>query len=74
LLIIGSAPASAVAASVFVATVAVRGGSAAPAALLPPLMLQCRQTSAAACSVLQEQTGHNQGQAVPQEILPVTWN
>jgi hypothetical protein len=25
-------------------------------------------------SVLQEQKGHNQGQAVPQEILPVTWN
>jgi hypothetical protein len=25
-------------------------------------------------SVLQEQKGHNQGQAVPQEILPVNWN
>jgi hypothetical protein len=25
-------------------------------------------------SVLQEQKGHNQGQAVPQEILPFTWN
>jgi hypothetical protein len=25
-------------------------------------------------SMLQEQKGHNQGQAVPQEILPFTWN
>ncbi len=47
LLIVGSAPAIAVAAGVFVATVVARGGSAAPAALLPPLTLQCRQTSAA---------------------------
>jgi hypothetical protein len=39
LLIVGSAPAIAVASGVFVATVAARGGSAAPAALLPPLML-----------------------------------
>ncbi len=43
LLIVGSAPAIAVAAGVFVATVAVRGGSAAPADLLLPLMLQCHQ-------------------------------
>jgi hypothetical protein len=41
LLIVGSAPAIAVAAGVFVATVAVHGGSAAPAALLPPLMPRC---------------------------------
>jgi hypothetical protein len=39
LLIVGSAPAIAVAASVFVATMAACGGSATPAALLPPLML-----------------------------------
>ncbi len=39
LLIVGSAPAIAVAAGVFVATVAVRGSSAAPATLLPPLTL-----------------------------------
>ncbi len=38
----------AVAAGVFVATVAARSGSAAPAALLPPLMPQCRQTATAA--------------------------
>jgi hypothetical protein len=48
LLIVGSAPTIAVTAGVFVATVAVLGGSAAPAALLPPLTLQCRQTSATA--------------------------
>jgi hypothetical protein len=48
LLIDGSAPTIAVAAGIFVATVAEHGGSAAPAALLPPLMLRCRQTFAAA--------------------------
>jgi hypothetical protein len=39
LLIVGSAPAIAVAASVFVTAVVVLGGSAAPAALLPLLTL-----------------------------------
>jgi hypothetical protein len=48
LLIVGSVPAIAVAAGVFVATEMARGGSAAPAALLPPLTLQRPQTSAAA--------------------------
>jgi hypothetical protein len=44
-LIVGSAPTIAVAAGVFIATVAAHGGSAAPANLLPPLTVQCRQTS-----------------------------
>jgi hypothetical protein len=38
LLIVVSAPAIAVATGVFVTTVMARGGSTAPAALLPPLM------------------------------------
>jgi hypothetical protein len=37
LLIVGSAPAIAVATGVFTATVAARGGSVAPAALLPKM-------------------------------------
>jgi hypothetical protein len=48
LLIVGGAPAIAVATGVFIATMAARGGSKAPAALLLPLTPQCRQTSAAA--------------------------
>jgi hypothetical protein len=48
LLIVGSALAITVAAGVFIATMVARGSSAAPAALLPPLMLQRRQTSASA--------------------------
>jgi hypothetical protein len=48
LLIVGSAPAIAVAAGVFAATVVVRSGSAAPAALLLPLTLKCHQTFATA--------------------------
>jgi hypothetical protein len=47
LLIVVYAPAITVTAGVFIATVVARGGSAAPATLLLPLMLQCHQTAAA---------------------------
>jgi hypothetical protein len=47
-LIVVCAPTIAVAAVVFVATVAAPSSSTAPTALLPPLTPQCRQTAAAA--------------------------
>jgi hypothetical protein len=55
LLIVGSAPAIAKAAGVFVATVAGQGGSADP----PLCFVACCKSK----------KGHNQGQAVPQEKL-----